>query len=142
MSLEAKVHFKDTWIDLTTNTVLNNEFSTQTLSADTVEELTKEVKQLISSRVGSDVYNAQRHITELLGVDGIEYQMQYKMSKEEMFDFILTNNVEITRDGAVWTKTDGRKVRVKYSVKINDLNLAGYDLEEAIQYYHDTRGSR
>lgn len=64
------------------------------------------------------------------------------MTKEEMFDFILMNNVEISVDGGWYTKVDeegnhGERFQNKYRVSINGSGICGFDLEGAIQYYCD-----
>lgn len=65
-----------------------------------------------------------------------------QLSKEEMFDFILQNNVTVTPDNTLWTRYDENhkeieKVRLHYRVSINGSGMSGFDLEEAIQYYVD-----
>lgn len=64
------------------------------------------------------------------------------LTKEQMFDFILENNVEISLDGSFWTKYDENgnaieRFQKKYTVSINNSGMSGFDLEEAIQYYHE-----
>lgn len=68
--------------------------------------------------------------------------MKVKLTKEQMFDFILTNNVEIHLDGGFWSRHDEEgniteRFKKKYAVSINNSGMSGYDLEDAIQYYHD-----
>lgn len=65
-----------------------------------------------------------------------------KLTKEQMFDFILENNVEIHLDGSFWTRHSeagevSERFQKKYTVSINNSGMSGMDLEEAIQYYHD-----
>lgn len=135
--LQAKVHFKDQWIDVLTNEISSTEYCTETVYANTQEELNALVHQTVLKRKGSDVFGGHRHVVEVLGIDGAEDPVKYTLSKEEMFDFILQNRVTITPDGSLWTKVDGSKVRIKYTVAINDCGMSGLDLEDAIQYYYD-----
>jgi len=65
-----------------------------------------------------------------------------KLTKEQMFDFILTHRVTLIPDGKVWHFYNEDSVEIdkrplKYTVSIDGLGLSGYDLEEAIQYYAD-----
>ncbi len=135
--LTAKIHFKDQWFNVVDNTLLNTEYSTQTLYCDTKDDLDMAVQRVVEQRKGSHVIDGTRHVVEVLSVDGAANPIRFKLSKEEMMDFILNNWVSIQPDGGVWTKTDGTKVRNKYNVSINDTRMCGMDLEEAIQYYHD-----
>lgn len=71
-----------------------------------------------------------------------EVKVKPKLTKEQMFDFILENSVTISPDGSTWTKHDDAgnvvdKFKKKYTVSINNSGMSGFDLEEAIQYYHD-----
>lgn len=68
-----------------------------------------------------------------------------RLSKEQMFDFILNNNVTILPDGEWWTRHDEggtviERYQNKYNVSINETRMCGMDLEEAIQYYYDNYG--
>lgn len=135
--LTAKIHFKDQWFNAVDNTLLNTEYSTQTLYCDTKDDLDMAVQRVVEQRKGSHVIDGTRHVVEVLSIDGAANPIRFKLSKEEMMDFILNNWVSISPDGGLWTKTDGTKVRNKYSVSINDTRMCGMDLEEAIQYYHD-----
>lgn len=66
-----------------------------------------------------------------------------KLTKEEMFDFILRNNVSITAGGGRWTRMEsGEQYENKYRVTINDSSMCGMDLEEAIQFYVDNYPER
>lgn len=71
-----------------------------------------------------------------------EVKVKPKLTKEQMFDFILENTVTITPDGSTWTKHDDAgnvvdRFKKRYTVSINNSGMSGFDLEEAIQYYHD-----
>ena len=142
MELKASIHFKDQWIDVHTGDMIRTEYSTETIYGSCEEELSSNVKDLIVQRRGSDVYNGVRHKVEVLSVDGVENAIPYKLTKEEMFDFILSNRVTIIHDGSIWTTVDGLKVRKNYTVSINDCGMQGMNLEEAIQYYYDKLRSR
>lgn len=68
-----------------------------------------------------------------------------KLSKEQMFDFILDNEVTLKPNTIWWTRHDEKREVVerykpKYYVSINETCMAGMDLEDAIQYYHDSFG--
>ena len=68
-----------------------------------------------------------------------------KLTKEQMFDFILNNTVTVRPDGGWWTRHDSegnivKRYHCKYGVSINDTAMFGMDLEEAIQYYHNNYG--
>ena len=70
-----------------------------------------------------------------------------KLTKEQMFDFILNNVVTIRVDGGWWTRHDEEgniieRYQNKYAVSINETGMIGMDLEEAIQYYHDNYGDK
>lgn len=70
-----------------------------------------------------------------------------KLTKEEMFDFILNNVVTILPGGGWWTRHDEEgnvieRYQNKYTVSINETGMCGMDLEEAIQYYHDNYGDK
>lgn len=70
-----------------------------------------------------------------------------RLSKEQMFDFILNNNVTIRPDGGWWTRHDEEgnvitRYQNKYNVSINETGMCGMALEEAIQYYHDNYGDK
>ncbi len=70
-----------------------------------------------------------------------------KLSKEQMFDFILNNFVSIRPDDGKWGRQDEKGnvlewYKNKYIVSINETYLGGMDLEEAIQYYHDNYGGK
>lgn len=133
----AKIHFKDQWFNVADGSLINTEYSTQTLYCDTKDDLDFAVQRVIEQRKGSTVLDNIRHVVEILSVEGAINPIRFKLSKEEMMDFILKNYVSIQPDGGVWTKTDGTKVRNRYSVSINDVRMCGMDLEEAIQYYYD-----
>lgn len=133
----AKIYFKDQWFDVESGDLITTEYSTEVLYADDQEELDNKTQTMLESRKGSIVINKVRHVTEVLSIEGDVKPVKYKMSKEEMMDFILNNWVSIQPDGGIWTRTDGSKVRNKYNVSINDTRMSGMDLEEAIQYYHD-----
>lgn len=135
--LTAKIHFKDQWFNVVDGSLLNTEYSTQTLYCDTKDDLDMAVQRVVEQRKGSHVFDGTRHVVEVLSIDGAANPIRFKLTKEEMMDFILNNWVIIQPDGGVWTRTDGTKVRHKYSVSINDTRMCGMDLEEAIQYYHD-----
>lgn len=71
-----------------------------------------------------------------------EAKVKPKLTKEQMFDFILENSVTITPDVSTWTKHDDAgdvvdRFKKRYTVSINNSGISGFDLEEAIQYYHD-----
>lgn len=138
----AKIHFKDQWYNVESGDLLSTEYSTQTVYCDTKDDLDMAVQRLVESRRGSNVYEGIRQVTEVLSIDGAISPIKYKLTKEEMFDFMLKNWVSISPDGGIWTKTDGTKVRNKYTVSINDTRMCGMDLEEAIQYYHDNLRKR
>ena len=62
------------------------------------------------------------------------------LTKEQMFDFILNNHVDISVDGTWYTKYDDAgneigKFQNKYRVSINGCGMLGFDLEQAIHYY-------
>lgn len=64
------------------------------------------------------------------------------LTKEEMFDFIVNNQVSISREKMVWTKHDDDgniidRYIVDTYVCINGWSLGGMGLAEAIQYYVD-----
>lgn len=70
-----------------------------------------------------------------------------KLTKEQMFDFILNNVVTIRPDSGWWTRHDEEeniidRYQNKYAVSINETGMIGMDLEEAIQYYHDNYGDK
>ncbi|HBT8980356.1 TPA: hypothetical protein MCM29_005095 [Klebsiella pneumoniae] len=71
-----------------------------------------------------------------------------KLTKEQMFDFILNNVVTVLPGGeGWWTRHDEEgnvieRYRNKYTVSINEAGMLGMDLEEAIQYYHDNYGDK
>lgn len=67
-----------------------------------------------------------------------------KLTKEQMFDFILNNVVTILPSGGWWTRHDEEgnvieRYQNKYTVSINETGMSGMDLE-AIQYYHENYG--
>ena len=62
------------------------------------------------------------------------------LSKEQMFDFILENYVDISPDGTWYGKYDDEgellyRFQNKYRISINGSGMCGFDLEEAINYY-------
>jgi hypothetical protein len=128
-----KFHFKDTWSDASTGSVQNIEYSTETIHVYDEEEAKREVKKLQLS-VGTSFEYGVKHERVIIGTDNIVMEPE-KLTKEQMFDFMLANNVELGLDGTLWTKTDGNKVRKKYHVTINSTGMAGYDLEDAINQY-------
>lgn len=71
-----------------------------------------------------------------------------KLTKEQMFDFILNNVVTVLPGrGGWWTQHDEEgnvieQYQNKYTVSINETGMCGMDLEEAIQYYHDNYGDK
>jgi len=70
-----------------------------------------------------------------------------KLTKEQMFDFILNNVVTVIPSGGWWTRHDEEgnvieRYQSKYAVSINETGMSGMDLEEAIQYYHDHYGDK
>lgn len=130
----AKVHFKDTWFCLSTGDVLEVEYSTQTVYGTTVLEAEQAANKIRQQRIGSTNWDGKKHVCEEI----LESEpKKSELSDAEMFQFILNNTVSITPDGSVWSKTDGTKVRKQYTVSINGAGMSGYDLKEAIQYYHD-----
>lgn len=64
-------------------------------------------------------------------------KIKERLTKAQMFDFILKNQVTLTPDSTNWTDQQGNSIKKKYTVSINDSGMLGYDLEDAIQYYHD-----
>lgn len=58
-----------------------------------------------------------------------------RLTKGQMFDFILRNNVTITIDTSFWRDINNDPVEKKYCVTINGIDMGGYDLENAINYY-------
>lgn len=139
---KGSIHFKEQWIFLNTHEVQNTEYSTETVYASSQGELDNKVQALIDERYGSAIVGNVRHVVEVLGVDGSTATYKRKLTKEEMFDFILDNGCDITYSNQIWTTTSGEKVRVKYNVSINEARLFGMDLEEAIQYYYDNLRKR
>lgn len=135
--LTARVHFKDQWFNATDDSLINTEYSTQTLYCDTQDDLDFAVQRVVEQRKGSEVHEGIRHVVEVLSVEGAASPIRFKLSKEEMFDFIMNNWFSIQPDGGVWSRVDGTKVRHRYTVSINDTRMCGMDLEEAIQYYYD-----
>lgn len=127
-----KIHFKDTWSDVSTGNVQNIEYSTETIHVYDVEESKREVKKLQLSAGTSFEYGV-KHERVIIGSDNLVLENE-KLTKEQMFDFILEHNVEIKLDGSLWT-TDGTKVRKKYSVTIDSHDMQGYDLEDAINEF-------
>ena len=66
------------------------------------------------------------------------------LTKEEMFDFIVNNQVSISREKMAWTKHDDdgniiERFIVDTYVCINGWSLGGMGLAEAIQYYVDNK---
>lgn len=141
---KASFHFKDEWTDSATGNLINSEVSTEIKYANSqseIDEIIEDVKHKYEGRAWGEV-DGVIHSRTLLGVDSYKIQPRGKLTKEEMFDFILNNDVQLTISNAVWQKTDGTKERVKYHVSINDHNMAGFHLEEAIQYYYDNHIKR
>lgn len=141
---KVSFHFKDEWEDSKSGKLVDSEVSTETMYADSQEELSEIITKIHKQYEGRNwgEHNGIIHSRTLLDTDTFSMDTNNKLSKEEMFDFILNNSVSISPDGSLWTKTDGTKVRLKYSVSINDHKMCGMDLEEAIQYYHKNNMGR
>lgn len=124
------VKFKDEWVDIRTNKVLKSIVSDETIHIDDDLDFNEVSKFYIDGRVGSSELDGVRHVVTLV---------EDTLSKEEMFDFILNNNVTLHRDGTMWTKyhEDGteEKIMIDYNVSINGSGMSGFGLVEAINYY-------
>lgn len=124
------VKFKDEWVDISTNKVLKSIVSDETIHIDDDLDFNEVSKFYIDGRVGSSELDGVRHVVTLV---------EDTLSKEEMFDFILNNNVTLHRDGTMWTKyhEDGteEKIMIDYNVSINGSGMSGFGLVEAINYY-------
>lgn len=134
---KVALHYKDTWTDAKTGNLINSEYSTETHYRDTPDEINVLILEKTNVLESSVEHEGVKTTRVLVGLDQFQVAPRGKLTKEEMFDFILTNNVNINISNTLWQRTDGTKVRIKYDVAINDTKLCGMDLEEAIQYYHD-----
>lgn len=135
---KVSFHFKDEWEDSKSGKLVDSEVSTETMYANSQEELSEIITKIHKQYEGRNwgEHDGIIHSRTLLDTDTFSTDTNEKLSKEEMFDFILKNDVQLTLSNTLWQKTDGTKVRLKYAVSINDHNMCGMDLEEAIQYYH------
>lgn len=136
--IKYKVHFKDTWIEKSTETVMDIELSTETFEFDSTEEMGHFITEQLPLRYGSDIIDGIEHKREIISTDSID-KKEKVLSKEQMFDFILNNTVTLTPDGSIWTDLNGFKVRKQYTVAINNTSMSGYDLVDAIHYYVNNR---
>lgn len=127
--VSTKVTIKDEWFNVSTGILDRSEISTETLYASTNDELNSIKEEYINSRIGSYEHDNIKHTSSLVKVSAL--------SKEEMFDFILDNTVNCTISNSNWTDKDGNVKNIKYKVTINNVDYGGFDLEEAIQHYHD-----
>lgn len=125
-----KLKLKERWIDIKTGRVNQSIVTEETVHIDDDLDFETMKKYYIDGRIGSTEHDGIRHEVSVVG-DGL--------SKSEMFDFILNNNVTLTPSNGVWFKKneDGSEERViqKYTVAINDCGMSGFDLEDAINYY-------
>lgn len=121
---------KERWIDIKSGRVQQSIVTDETVHIDDDLDFETMKKYYIDNRIGSTEHDGIRHEVSVVG-DGL--------SKSEMFDFILNNNVTLTPSSSAWIKTnpDGSTERVinKYTVSINDCGMSGFDLEDAINYY-------
>lgn len=139
--VQIKVHFKDTWKEVSTGEILNIEYSTETIHVKDVDNSGDKLQQLIETS-GVSVYEGVEHTREVIGKDVVDNKERV-LNKEQMFDFILNNTVTLIPDGSLWTTAGGKKVRKKYTVSINDCGMQGMDLEEAIHHYiNKVRGKK
>lgn len=84
--MNRSIKFKDIWINDGEKTV---EISTETVYANSETELNNKTKKMINSRIGENVFDdGTLHICELY----------VELTKEEMFDFILENDVIISEN--------------------------------------------
>ena len=128
-----KVHFKDTWTEVSTGNIQDILYSTETIHVYDEETAAEQLKVLHRS-VGEHTEYGIKHTRELLNTNHIETR-KANLSKEEMFDFILNHKVHIEPDGSIWENTAGQKVLKKYHVSIDNVKMSGYDLEDAINEY-------
>lgn len=139
--IQIKIHFKDTWTEVSTGDVLNVEYSTETIHVNNVSDGHDKAVQ-VQETAGVSVYEGVEHKREVVGRDVVDNKERV-LNKEQMFDFILNNNVTLTPDGSLWTSTGGKKVRKNYTVSINGCGMSGMDLEEAIHHYiNKVRGKK
>lgn len=123
----TKITLKDEWFNIGAGILKNSEISTETLYASTEDELNKKKDEYIKSRVGVSISNGIKHSTMLI---------ENRLTKEEMFDFIIENEVNCTVSNSTWSDNNGKIHKIKYKVQINNIDFGGFDLEEAIQYYN------
>ena len=128
-----KMHFKDTWTEVSTGSIQDIEYSTETIHVYD-EEIAAVQLERFQSSVGEHTEYGIKHTRELLSTDHVDARTA-NLSKEEMFDFILNNTLTIQPDGSIWNKTDGTPIRKKYHVTINETQMSGYDLVDAINEY-------
>jgi len=127
---QLKLKLKDQWIDIGTGKEIASTISEETIHIDDDLDFNTMSAYYIGTRVGSSTLDGVKHVVTLV---------DERLSKEQMFDFILNNRVTLYPDGSTWTKyhEDGteEKIVINYTVDINGHGMSGYDLEEAINYY-------
>lgn len=136
---KVSFHFRDEWVDEKSGELIDVEYSTETVYRETQEDINS-VLESVKRNFQTDHVSTHEgvvHTRSLTGCDEFKLRPRGVMSKEEMFDFIVDNRVDISVSNTLWQKTDGTKVRIKYDVRINDSQMCGMDLAEAIQYYYD-----
>lgn len=125
-----KLTIKDQWFDISTNKLKQTLVSTETIHIDDDLDFESMKNHYIKNRIGVSELDGVRHESTLV---------TNQLSKGEMFEFILNNNVTLTPDNTTWTKyhDDGTEEKFvkQYCVSINGHGMSGYDLEEAINYY-------
>lgn len=133
-----KVHFKKTWTEVSSGDIMNIKYSTKSVTVDDPLDAVLEAEKIVKETSYDFTENGVNYKLECIGKDVIE-KKDIKLTKEQMFDFILNNTVTLTPSNAIWTDTSGKKVRQKYTVAINETGMSGFDLEDAINYYVNNR---
>lgn len=133
-----KVHFKDTYKHFITGNINNVKYWTETIEVKKDIGKAEAKANAIKNTCGTSVLDGIECIREFIGQDVVEEE-DIKLTKDQMFDFILENKCSIIPDGSTWQKTNGTKIKKQYTVSINNTHMSGFDLEDAINYYVNNR---
>jgi|AGFS01.1.fsa_nt_gi hypothetical protein len=127
---ELKLKLNERWVDDKTGVVIQSIITDETIHIDDDLDFEIMTQYYIGERTGSSTHDGVRHEVTI---------WKDELTKEQMFDFILNNNVTLHRDGTMWTKynEDGTetKIMIDYNVSINGSGMNGFGLVEAINYY-------